>query len=437
MINPGFLLISVLFSVQRADALLITEWVVVVFVSILFHELGHAAAFLAFGHRPRIELHAMGGTTFGSDDAPLPPFRQVATYLCGPLAGFMLGGVVYALADLEALQSELAQRAIGDLLWVNLGWGALNLLPILPLDGGGILRGFAVARKGEEKGEKAALVVSAGTASVAAASAAAAGWGYPALLALLFAVRNFQDLTLARERERVDRGYAALEEGRLDDALEDGAALSESRDAWARSAGRELRAFTYLRRKEPALARQAIGEPIDGRSASILAIAAFLARDDDATALLDSALARDDSEETASRLIVSLAIESEARELWQPLVARRDRLAHHALHVLARALWNAGRIEESLSVDSATFDRFKCSSAAYNAACGACRLGRNDEAVRWLSSAADAGWNDVAHLDADKDLASLRGSQALDAVRDRMQASMKSGGIRTAHSSRG
>ena len=42
-------------------------------------------------------------------------------------------------------------RVLNDVMWVNLGWGVLNLLPILPLDGGHIASSVAelvAGRKG-------------------------------------------------------------------------------------------------------------------------------------------------------------------------------------------------------------------------------------------------------------------------------------------------
>src|SRR4051812_3207000 len=70
------------------------EWIAVVFVSILVHELGHATAASTFGGTPRISLHAMGGTT-----AYLPAFpgwRRAVIAVSGPLAGFVVGAAVLA-----------------------------------------------------------------------------------------------------------------------------------------------------------------------------------------------------------------------------------------------------------------------------------------------------------------------------------------------------
>ncbi|HZW89855.1 MAG TPA: peptidase M50, partial [Myxococcaceae bacterium] len=46
-------------------------WVVLVFVSVLFHELGHALAFRAFGYASTIQLVFLGGVTTPETDRPL------------------------------------------------------------------------------------------------------------------------------------------------------------------------------------------------------------------------------------------------------------------------------------------------------------------------------------------------------------------------------
>ena len=57
-IDMAFFAITILFALSRSrDFALLVEWVVVVFISILLHELGHALAALAFGLRPEIRLY--------------------------------------------------------------------------------------------------------------------------------------------------------------------------------------------------------------------------------------------------------------------------------------------------------------------------------------------------------------------------------------------
>jgi stage IV sporulation protein FB len=125
-------------------------WVACVFVSILVHELGHVVVGRVFGSRGDIVLYAFGGLAVGSNMLPRR-WQRVAVLLAGPFAGFLLLGVVYAVRPLifprdyywpqELTQAEkFLLEAFGMLIWMNLVWGILNLLPIYPLDGGQISR---------------------------------------------------------------------------------------------------------------------------------------------------------------------------------------------------------------------------------------------------------------------------------------------------------
>ena len=167
-VHPLFWLIALLFG-SSGDLLLIPVWVGVIFVSILIHELGHALAFRRHGQRSQIVLHFAGGLTipepvsWGSSYAnvALSPNQQIFISLAGPGAGFLLaalvlGGVVLAGGSiittrlLGLIPLPLTARLPFDvgvlnvlvsmLLWVNIFWGIINLMPVYPLDGGNVTR---------------------------------------------------------------------------------------------------------------------------------------------------------------------------------------------------------------------------------------------------------------------------------------------------------
>ena len=123
-------------------------WMLCVFVSILVHELGHALVARRFGWPPEIVLYYMGGLAIYQPTRGQTPQRSIMISAAGPAAGFALWGVAWFCGQLLPqliLQLQLTQDAIqlisytlGSLLWINLWWGLLNLLPVLPLDGGRI-----------------------------------------------------------------------------------------------------------------------------------------------------------------------------------------------------------------------------------------------------------------------------------------------------------
>src|SRR5688572_28819281 len=118
----SFFFITALLAFDRIDqpSSLIT-WLIVVFVSVLWHELGHAMAFIAFGHSPSSELYQMGGLTRGSPGVPLSPGRHALVSLAGPFAGFLLGGAVLLIRSRVSLPSEAVPIA-SDLIWANIAW---------------------------------------------------------------------------------------------------------------------------------------------------------------------------------------------------------------------------------------------------------------------------------------------------------------------------
>ena len=141
-VEPSFLVLSLFLGAGRGlNPLLLLEWSVVVFISVLLHELGHALVARRFGLSPKITLYSMGGLTSWSETTEVAPLKHLAISLAGPVAGFLLGGILFITAPtlLTAVPSELLATAYRDLLWINIGWGVFNLFPILPLDGGHVL----------------------------------------------------------------------------------------------------------------------------------------------------------------------------------------------------------------------------------------------------------------------------------------------------------
>src|SRR5215475_9595220 len=140
-IDPSFLFICALLAYSRLSApAFLIEWLAVIFVSILVHELGHALVVRSFGLSPQILLYSMGGLTSWTDEKGITHARRIAISLAGPFAGFLFGGAVYlsGIAMPHLFAGDFWIVTYGDLLFVNWGWGIFNLLPILPLDGGNV-----------------------------------------------------------------------------------------------------------------------------------------------------------------------------------------------------------------------------------------------------------------------------------------------------------
>src|SRR5687767_2833444 len=127
-VASSFWIIAILFGTQGTGRSSSTEqvileamtWTAIVFVSILLHELGHAAAARIFGADPSITLHALGGLTQFEPRGMSRPQRWLVSF-AGPAAGLLFGGAVYALARWLPANAR-ASSIVEALLQVNIGW---------------------------------------------------------------------------------------------------------------------------------------------------------------------------------------------------------------------------------------------------------------------------------------------------------------------------
>jgi Zn-dependent protease len=209
-IRGSFFVMALLLGFGEGDPAKLVVWLGVVLVSVIVHELGHALTGKAFGLDPRIELHGMGGLTlFSGDRGEVSTTKSIAISVAGPAAGFLFAVVVVAAQAFGLHPAHpLARHALALLLWVNVAWGVFNLVPILPLDGGNVLRAAAKAMS-PAHGERAARVVSIVFAGgIALFSIRSQQW-WVLYLGVLYAFQNVQALRAAG-RMRTDQSLAGV-----------------------------------------------------------------------------------------------------------------------------------------------------------------------------------------------------------------------------------
>jgi Zn-dependent protease/CBS domain-containing protein len=111
---------------------------VLLYVSVLIHELSHTVVALRFGLPVRrISLYLLGGVSEIEKPAPTPG-QEAGIAVAGPLVSLLLAALAYGVTKtLEPLTVGLllAQALMGS----NLVVGIFNMLPGLPLDGGRVL----------------------------------------------------------------------------------------------------------------------------------------------------------------------------------------------------------------------------------------------------------------------------------------------------------
>ncbi len=113
-----------------------------VFISILVHELGHALTGRKFGSKPAIMLHGFGGVAI-QRSAYFSRKQDLLVLFAGPAAGFVLAAICFVLAGLipaNSIPTAILRDVIFFGFLINVFWNVLNLAPVMPLDGGQILR---------------------------------------------------------------------------------------------------------------------------------------------------------------------------------------------------------------------------------------------------------------------------------------------------------
>ncbi len=139
-IYPAFWIFSVLIGYINSYSLVGTLiWVIIIFISVLFHEFGHALTAFIFGQKPRIDLVALGGLTYHQGQK-LPFIKQFFIVLNGPLFGFLLFGIVSGLLHIPGFSEGTLGAILSLMRIINLFWTIVNLFPVMPLDGGQLLR---------------------------------------------------------------------------------------------------------------------------------------------------------------------------------------------------------------------------------------------------------------------------------------------------------
>lgn len=108
------------------------------FVSILVHELGHALAGRANGAHSAITLHAFGGLA-EFEGAWFSRKQSFLVTLAGPAAQIALGGLVWLVVPEPFALRSLLGYFWWYLIFISVAWALLNLLPVLPMDGGQML----------------------------------------------------------------------------------------------------------------------------------------------------------------------------------------------------------------------------------------------------------------------------------------------------------
>ncbi len=108
------------------------------FASVLVHELGHAVTARRYGIQTRsITLFLFGGVAQIGREPPTPA-SEFLVAAAGPLTSYLLSAFFWAL--LQLTKGSALGAIIAYLAWINAALATFNLVPGFPLDGGRVLR---------------------------------------------------------------------------------------------------------------------------------------------------------------------------------------------------------------------------------------------------------------------------------------------------------
>jgi len=434
-IHPSFLFVCAVLAYSRlSQPKLLIEWLIVIFVSILVHELGHALVVRLFGMSPQILLYSMGGLTSWTDEKGISHAKRVAISLAGPFAGFLFGGIVflseYKFPDLFA--DQFGKQTFFDLMFVNLGWGIFNLLPILPLDGGNVA--YSIEQMVTKK--------SNGVITRALSLLIAAGVGLWALsieqlwivfLMAIFALNNGRALLQLFQTDQDVSLRPLLDQARDAVKNDDGAtavqlAKEAKKSAHSEEVEEEAQRILLIglilsgdieRAKKEADRLQAVY----GHTALLRALAGF-ERDQlpRAIPVIEYSYPTSPSPELNYTFADVLIAAGRFREASELIAGQQNpRYAAASYVALQTAAFNSGEFGLSSEAGIQALERKKDPVIAYNIACAEARAGRADEALAWIERAVETGYRDVEAMVSDSDLETLRSRPEFDAICDRLR----------------
>lgn len=353
-----------------ADAVAQVLRLFVVFAaSLLLHEGGHACAVLLFGGEAAVRLHGMGGETRHA--LKLSTAKQFLVTSAGPLAGGATAAASFFLFRGLRASGRLeigAALFLAEMFRVNAFWSVVNLLPILPMDGGKLVALVLTARFGNA-GLKSVYGLAVLLGGALALLCARSGQWFGAATFGLFAASG------ARSWRELSRRLP----------LDDDPALQAELQETARLPGKEaLPRLIELRRKT----------------------------------------GRGRIHEVATELLANALFETGQRGAALTLLSTVDERLSYPSRVLLMGLRReSGDLDGALALGRTLFLEKRDPYVAYVTAAAHAGKGERENALRWLKTVVRGGLEQAPERLKEKDFDALRGTPEFEelerAARDR------------------
>lgn len=393
------------------------------------HEFGHALLLLNFGHEVQVRFRGLFSESLTNQK--IAREHEWRVLLTGPAAN--LGAGLLCLCFQQSLpplaEPGFLQTFALQMARLNLAFGAVGLLPIVPMDAGLALLCLLPPRH-----HKKLFGLGIGLSGLGALLCLALGSVLGALFLGLIALRNHRlsQIDIARlllniEQsegliEQIDAGWQALRGGDLREAERLGTlTLKMSTQPELAVRALDLLAWVDLARADAPAAWRKIeqGRTMSHGCARALTQAMALealGRQGEALDKARLALELEPSLTTAQlalRLLISQKKFDEAQALIAsyPWPAEKNRQA-----LLAEVASAQGQLAQAVALWTRAFEETGDPQSAFEAARGQAVLGNAREAIALLERAREAGFCDLELLSGESAFAPLRGSLQFEAI---------------------
>ena len=208
----SLIILLVLFMVDFGSFAYGLSFALILALSIVAHELGHALTARAFGYGTRdITLSLLGGCA-SLIALPRKAWQEFLTAIAGPAVSFVISGLSCLAIAFVPMRDAWTANMLVYAMWMNFVLGVFNLLPGFPMDGGRVFRSIASVFTTRAKATYAAMVVGRVFAVLLGlrglhSMVTGGGWGFISILiAWMIWREGWREYQMARMEESV-RGW--------------------------------------------------------------------------------------------------------------------------------------------------------------------------------------------------------------------------------------